>query len=241
MVKKLIEFIKWPSGRPTFEKIFREYPILKPLEDKKDVAQVYSNFEAIKWQRIYTLFSIILTLALIVVTLSYTIQTSKLNDITSNQFEAENRPYITLENLSFYRPNLGLPGYQIELKNSGNSPTKILKIEMMQSPSNENADKWEETEEWIFPEETLLIDWGKFLNMAGGFKYLENTTSFARIIVYYQWGEEEYKTTRDFYTSYLNEIVPDWGESITLDKGGQIIDENAPSGRTMLGIHTIVR
>lgn len=186
-------------------------------------------------QNLIAVSGIFLTFVLVIITGIYAIQTGELNKITFEQFESENRPYLTIENLIFERSEFGLPGYVITIENRGNSPARLNSVEIRSTTTKDYLLKKDYLEIWLFPEEKITVNWGNFLNLRGGFEFSENVSNFARVKIDYLWNEQKYETTRDFYNySYSKEIIsPDWGEKIFFEKGGQILDKDAPFGQAL--------
>jgi hypothetical protein len=221
---------------------------------KKSVKKLpLKNHKGIKnWIKKHPMETI--TIVLVLLTGFYAYQTYRLNNLTHDQFEANNRPFIYLNKLGFGSPGndsfkMGLPGYFLTIINKGNSPSKITQIEIRSNPSKDFLFKQVNLNQWIFPDEILLVDFGKFLNVAGGFDSVEhpplaiNTTSYARVIVSYEWGEEKYFTSRDFTAPYdetfvLNGtgMISAYGlREIIFNNGGQLFDEKPPFNQGLWG------
>jgi hypothetical protein len=122
-------------------------------------------------------------------------------------------------------------------------------VEIRSSPTASFKSKEMKTEQWIFPDETLDIRFDKLLNTAGGFfdkgidpAYMAmNTTSYARVIVKYEWNEKDYSTTRDFSAPFnkvyvvenIGLISSEGFKEIVFDNLNQVFDEPAPIDQAM--------
>jgi hypothetical protein len=122
-----------------YGRALEKYPFLKNLE-KKESLEIFSNLENTKWQKIYVVFSLLLTFALIGVTIFYAIQTSRLNDMTANQFEFENKPYFY-----FWFHNTEIIGDRLKTKvtveNLGEIPGRLVEIAVFEKCGRKTSVK----------------------------------------------------------------------------------------------------
>jgi len=122
---KMEEAKKLEKVADPYNKINKKYPELGSITSNEDTLKIYSQLEAIKWQKIYAIFSIVLTIALISITMFYANRTSELNNIAANQFDILNRPILRIENIdkNYFHSF-------IEVQNEGNSPAEIISINL---------------------------------------------------------------------------------------------------------------
>ena len=193
-IKKIIEKIK--PKKITFDKIFKKYPILNVMQTKGKAVEGYALFESTKWQKRYSIAFIFLTIILIGVTGFYAFQTYSLNEITSSQFEIENKPL--LESLSL-KDDLGLGElYLLKVINVGNTPAKIIDAKLIRRfEDGVTATITDKLNYEILPHQEKEL---KFIDSA---KILMDSESFVfgRIEITYIWEDNDFEGTlnRSFY------------------------------------------
>ncbi len=231
-------------GKEKYERLYsflggKEISLWREEKDGEKFDSVYLRDEGLKILRdeirenkrlLYSKLMFISSLILVAVTISYVILTGINIKIIQSQFEAENLPYLTIKELSWLKPEFGLPGYSITLENLGNYAVKIISIKLLSSPRLDAKTKISEESNWIFPGEEIKRNFGKSLNLYGGFDFPKNASNFVRVEVKYLWNNKEYYTIRDFSSPDPNLPSPVGGDTGTrYDKGGQIFNENPPN------------
>lgn len=223
----------------------------KDLNKEKKISEKYDN-------RINSLYEhyqtnknskqmLWVTLILVFITLIYVVYTGSIAKTTRNQFEFENRPYISIENLTVecgynntFCSNGG--GYKLTLTNKGHTPTKITSIELRSFPTLDAQSEKREKNIWVFQDETFTVDWTKNFNLPP-FEYSENQAMFVRAIIKYEWDKKDYYTVADFIFMDFGPDRPSprnmtYGSRFIYEKEGQIILEN-PSIHKLYTINRI--
>lgn len=98
----------------------KRYPELKDVRTRDKKTQIYAQLESRRWQKIYTITSIFITIILILITAHYARETNKLSE---KIFESENRPYIYAEKATY---NPASKEYNVKITNFGESPGRFL-------------------------------------------------------------------------------------------------------------------